>query len=155
MAGLALATVSHAGALGLAWVSSGDCLGLLAPLRAACCDCLKLLAALGAACCDCLKLLGATRGGPGRSFFLKILRRAKSICFPILALYQNNDFPRPLSLLVMLGLALATVSHAGALGRQILDWLMVCGALSAAWPTIFAIVSDSGRPARRPRRSQV
>ena len=34
----------------------------------------------------------------------------------------------------------------GALGRQVLDWLMVSGALSAAWPPNFATVLHSGRP---------
>ena len=74
------------------------------------------------------------------------------MCLPILMLYYSSDFPRPLSLLAMAGLTLATVSHAGALG---LPWGSVLVTVSGFWPpwaSPAATVSDfwgSGRPLLR------
>ena len=84
--------------------------------------------------CDCLRLWAPRAAGRKKPRFTK--NPGPSFTgLPILSLYSSNDFSRPLSLLVMAGIAFATVSHAGALG---LPWgvgsgdcLSVLGALDA------------------------
>ena len=84
--------------------------------------------------CDCLSLWAPRAAGRKKPRFTK--NPGPSFTgLPILSLYSSNDFSRPLSLLVMAGIAFAAVSHAGALG---LPWgvgsgdcLSVLGALDA------------------------
>ena len=77
---------------------------------------------------------GAPGALSGQPKFPKKKSGANFICFPILSLYQKSNFSRPRSLLVMLALAFATVSHAGAFAP--LAW--------RSWET----VSHFGRPGR-------
>ena len=65
--------------------------------------------------CDCLSLWAPRAAGRKKPRFTK--NPGPSFTgLPILSLYSSNDFSRPLSLLVMAGIAFAAVSHAGALG---------------------------------------
>ena len=133
MLALAFATVSHAGALaplpGRTWETvshSGR------PGR----PCLRLsrtLGALGGHVCDCLALCASRGARAGQSKFPKNIR-SKFHLPPYIKPLTKSKFSRPRSLLVMLALAFATVSHAGAFAPL----------PGRSWET----VSHSGRPGR-------